>query len=141
MNTTSLQTIAPARGWTIGLWIAQILLAAFFAFAAYMKLLMTPEQLVGMGLVWAQEYPIWFVRGIGLAELAGALGILLPALTRIQPGLTPLAALGFSAIQVLAILLHFTRGEAAVTPFNFVVLAVAIFVFWGRTRKAPISAR
>ena len=141
--TTALSTASAPTGkaWTIGLWVAQILLAAFFGFAAYMKLLMSPEALAGMGLVWAQEYPMWFVRSIGFAELAGTLGIVLPALTRIQPGLTPLAALGFSTIQVLAIGFHLSRGEGALTPFNFVVLAVALFVLWGRSRKAPIAAR
>ena len=72
---------------------------------------------------------------------ANPLTSVLPALTRIQPWLTPLAALGFVAIQVLAIGFHITRGEVHGLPMNVVLLALAAFVVWGRTRKAPIEGR
>ena len=80
-------------------------------------------------------------RVIGLIDLAGGIGILLPALTRILPRLTVMAALGCAVLQVFALTFHLSRGEAVVTPLNFVLLALALFVLWGRGRKAPIAPR
>lgn len=109
--------------------------------AAYMKLLMAPEALVQMGLLWVEGAPLWVVRAIGFAELLGTLGLILPAATRIKPELTTLAALGLLVIQILAIGFHLIRGEVAVLPFNFIYLALAVLVLWGRSRKAPIAPR
>jgi hypothetical protein len=69
-----------------------------------------------------------------------SLGILLPTLTRIKPGLTVLAALGCAALQLCAIVFHVSRGEAANTPFNFVLVALSLFVAWGR-RTQPSAPR
>jgi len=71
----------------------------------------------------------------------GGIGILLPSLTRIQPRLTLLAALGCAALQVCAVVFHVSRGEAANTPFNSVLVGLSLFVFWGRRSKAPIAPR
>lgn len=138
-NTTQTQQISSK--WNIGLWVAQIALAALYGMAAYMKLLMTPEALVQMGLVWVDGAPLWLVRSIGFVELAGAIGLILPAATRIKPELTSLAAVGLLAIQALAIPFHIFRGEFAALPFNLIYVALAVLVIWGRTRKAPITAR
>jgi hypothetical protein len=73
--------------------------------------------------------------------MAGGVGLLLPALTRIKPGLTVAAALGCTVLQALAIAFHISRGEVAMTPVNFTFLALSVFVLWGRGRKAPIPAR
>lgn len=127
--------------WTIGLWVAQLLLALLFGFAGVTKLFTPIADLAPM-MAWAPEFPEWLVRAIGLVEIAGALGMILPAATRILPFLTPLAALGFAVIQVLAIGLHAMRGETAMTlPLNLVILALSLFVLWGRGRKAPIAPR
>lgn len=128
-------------GWNIGLWAAQLALAGLFGMAGSMHAFQSPEALAQMGIGWAQSAPLALVRFIGFAELAGVVGILLPALTRIRPSLTPLAALGFAIIQVLAIPVHLFRGEAAVLPFNLVLLALSLFVLWGRRSKAPIEPR
>jgi hypothetical protein len=77
----------------------------------------------------------------GVLDLLGGIGILLPAVTRIAPALTVLAALGCTALQVGAIVFHLSRGEAADTPFNVLLAALALFVAWGRRSKAPIAAR
>lgn len=127
--------------WQIGLWAAQILLAAFYGFAGILKTFMPPEALPAMGLNYATQIPFLLLRFIGICELAGAIGILLPALTRIKPSLTPLAALGFVAIQILAIAFHIYRGETEVLPMNLVALSIATLVVWGRTRKLPITPR
>lgn len=69
-------------------------------------------------------------------------GILLPALTRILPRLTPLAALGFVTIQVLAIGFHAVRSELGMAmPLNLVLLGLSLFVLWGRATKLPIAGR
>lgn len=127
--------------WNIGLWVAQVVLAAVYVMAGFMKLTQPIDALVASGMSYAGDYPEMLTRFIGTMEVLGAIGIILPAATRIAPFLTPLAALGFSTIQVLAIGLHTMRGEFQVLPVNFVLLALALFVLWGRLRKAPISSR
>ena len=97
-----------------------------------MKLAAPIPQLAAM-MPWADELPTSFVRTIGVIDLAGAVGILVPALTGILPRLTVSAALGCAVLQVLAIGFHGARGEAMVMPMNFVLL-LATFVLWGRYR-------
>lgn len=127
--------------WNIGLWVAQAVLAAVYVMAGFMKLTQPIDALVASGMGYAGDYPEMLTRFIGTMEVLGAIGIILPAATRIAPFLTPLAALGFSTIQVLAIGLHTMRGEFQVLPVNLVLLALSLFVLWGRRRKAPIAPR
>jgi putative oxidoreductase len=127
--------------WNIGLWVAQVILAAVYVMAGFMKLTQPIDALVASGMSYADDYPELLTRFIGTMEVLGALGIILPAVTRIAPRLTPLAALGFSIIQILAIGLHSSRGEFQVLPVNLVLLALSLFVLWGRLRKAPIAPR
>lgn len=128
--------------WNIGLWVVQVLLAAAYAMAGLMKLTQPMDALAAMGMSYAIDYPEMLTRFIGTMEILGAIGIILPAATRILPQLTPLAALGFAVIQVLAIGMHAMRGETAMTlPANLVLLALALIVIWGRTVKAPIAPR
>ena len=125
----------------VSLWTAQILLALVFGAAGFMKVTMPLPDLAAM-LTWPGNVPSWLVRFIGTAELAGAIGILVPALTRIQPLLTPLAALGFAIIQILAVPVHISQGDIAmVGPVNAILLALALFVVWGRYRKLPIQPK
>jgi hypothetical protein len=140
MSTTALETATPGRSLRIGLWVAQALIFFAFASAGLVKLLTPIPQLAAM-MPWAGQYSETFVRFIGVIDLAGGIGILLPALTRILPRLTVLAALGCTVLQVFALVFHISRGEAEVTPLNFVLLALALFVLWGRGRKAPIAPR
>lgn len=127
--------------WTISIWAAQIVLALLFGAAGVMKTFLPIADLSGQ-MNWVTVTPDWLVRFIGAAELAGAIGVILPAATRILPWLTPLAALGFAVIQVLAIGTHYQLGETAMTlPVNLVLLALSLFVLWGRTRRAPLVPR
>lgn len=128
-------------GWNIGLWVAQVVLAVMYGFAGFNKVSQSMEGLAAMGMSYAVDFPELLTRFIGTMEILGAIGIILPALTRIMPRLTPLAALGFSVIQVLAMGVHISRGEFMVLPMNLVLLALSLFVLWGRARKAPISPR
>ena len=127
--------------WTFGLWTAQVLLALAFGAAGVMKMF-TPVVELGAMMNWVTVTPEWLVWFIGVVEVLGALGVILPALTRILPWLTPLAALGFATIQVLAIGTHGALGETGTTlPMNLILLALSLFVVWGRTRKSPIMGR
>jgi putative oxidoreductase len=119
------------NGWNIGLWVAQGVLAFFYGYAGFTKLSQTMESLGAMGMSYALDFPELLTRFIGTMEVLGAIGIILPALTRIQPRLTPLAAMA----------VHITRGEFGVLPMNLVLLALSLFVLWGRSRKAPIASR
>ncbi|MEQ8600448.1 MAG: DoxX family protein [Devosia sp.] len=128
-------------GWNIALWVGQVLLAGVYVMAGLMKVSQPIDALVASGLTYASDYPELLTRFIGTMEILGAIGIILPAATRILPGLTPLAAVGFSVIQVLAFGLHTMRGEYGVLPVNIVLLALSLFVVWGRLRKVPITPR
>jgi uncharacterized membrane protein YphA (DoxX/SURF4 family) len=140
MSATTFETAAPGRALRIGLWAAQVLLAFVFVSAGLVKLLTPIPQLAAM-MPFAGEYSETFVRSVALVDLAGGIGILLPALTGILPRLTVLAALGCSVLQVFAFVFHVSRGEAVTTPLNVVLLALSLFVLWGRGRKAPIAPR
>ena len=125
----------------IALWAAQFLLALAFGFFGFMKATGDLAALAQM-MTWIPAVPAAFVRFIGCAEILGAIGMILPPLTRIKPMLTPLAALGFVTIQVLAIAMHAVRGETTQTiGLNIPLLALALFVLWGRTRSLPIADR
>lgn len=140
MSTAAITSPAPSRALRIGLWIAQALIFFVFVASGLVKLLTPIPQLAAM-MPWTGDHSEIFVRVIGLIDIAGGLGILLPALTRIPPGVTVLAAFGCTVLQIFALVFHISRGEAAVTPLNFVMLALAAFVLWGRAIKFPISSR
>jgi uncharacterized membrane protein YphA (DoxX/SURF4 family) len=124
----------------ISLWIAQILIALVFLGSGYVKF-MTPIPDLSKIMPWTGQLPVTFVRFIGVVDFAGGCGIILPSLTRIKPNITILAAICCSVLQVLAIAFHTSRGEAAVTPLNYGLLALALFVLWGRSRKVRILPR
>ncbi len=141
MTKIDTNPLPTGKGWTIGLWVAQVLLAAMFLMAGATKLMSGSAELVAIGMGWAENAPFLLIKFIGLAEVAGGLGLILPAATRIMPHLTNLAAAGLAVIMVLAAGLHITRGEFEVVPVNVILLALAAFVIWGRTNKAPIAPR
>lgn len=129
----------PPRGLNTGLWVVQVLLFLLFAGTGVWKLL-TPVPKLAAAMPWMGQVSPGFLYFTALADFAGGVGVLLPSLTRIKPGLTIAAALGCVALQVSAIVFHFSRGEGANTPFNFLLVALSAFVAWGR-RKVPISPR
>ena len=120
------------------LWIVQFLLALVFLFAGLVKLV-TPIEVMQQQL----PLPAALIRFIGVAETLGALGLILPSLLRIRPGLTPLAAAGLAVIMACAVVLTpvLDQGEvvSAVLPLALGVLCG--FVAYGRVRKAPILPR
>ena len=116
----------------VALWIVQSLLAALFLFAGIMKLVVPLEQLAG-----PVAFPGWFLRFIGVAETLGGLGLILPGLLRIRPGLTPLAAAGLVIIMIGATGIGLKVGDYATALMPFVVGLLAAFVAYGRWRIAP----
>ena len=129
------------KGWKIALWAAQLVLAAMFGLVGVMKATQPLGQLAPT-MAWVQAVSPCFVRALGVAELLGAVGLVLPSLTRIRPRFTVAAAVCLAVVQVLAIGLHASRGETAHTiGLNLVLLALALFVWWGRDCKVPIASR
>ena len=114
------------------LWIVQGLLAAVFLFAGSMKLVLPLEQLAG-----PFPLPGWLIRFIGVCEVLGALGLILPGLLRIRPGLTPLAAAGLVIIMIGAIVITLMGGQFTAALISLVVGLLAAFVAYGRWCLAP----
>ena len=119
----------------LALWIAQLLLTGVFGIAGVMKTT-SPIPDLAASLGWPGAIPPALVRFIGAAELAAAIGLVVPAATGIAPVLTPLAGAGLVLIMVLAALFHLSRGEFALLPVNVVLGGIAAFVAWGRMKKA-----
>ena len=113
------------------LWIAQVLLAAMYGMAGGMKTFQTAK--AKEMFPWAKNRSQGFIRFIGIAELLGAAGVILPIVAGILPWLTVLAAIGLALIQILAIFTeHLPKKEFNVIPMNLVLLALSVFVVIGR---------
>jgi DoxX-like family len=121
---------------TYALWTVQGLLAALFLFAGGMKLVMPIESMMAQ---MPLPLPGAFLRFIGVAETLGALGLILPGLLRIRPGLTPLAAAGLVIIMIGATGLTLAIGMGAAALMPAVVGILAAFVAYGRWRVAPLG--
>ena len=124
----------------VALWIVQALLALAFLAAGAMKLTQ-PLATLTASIAWTADVPELLVRLIGLAEVLGALGLVLPAATRIRPRLTPLAAAALALDMALASVFHLARGEATMLPATLVLAALLAFVAWGRATRAPVAPR
>ena len=115
----------------IALWIVQGLLAVMFGMAGVMKTFQTAKAKEQMS--WAKNRSDVFVRFVGISELLGALGLILPLVTGILPWLTLLAAIGLILIQLLAIFMeHLPKKEYNVIPVNILLIALAVFIVIGR---------
>lgn len=115
----------------IALWVAQVLLLGMYGMAGTMKTFQTAK--AKEMLPWAKDRSDTFVRFVGISELLGALGLILPLLTGILAWLTPTAAIGLTVIQILAIFtVHLPKKEYQVIPMNIVLLALSVFVIVGR---------
>lgn len=117
----------------IALWIIQVLLALLFLFAGGVKLIMPIEEMTKQMPI---AIPGLFLRFIGVCEVLGGLGLILPMLLRIKPWLTPIAAIGLAIIILGAIAFSLMLGVMqALLPF--VVELLLIFVAYGRWRLIP----
>jgi uncharacterized membrane protein YphA (DoxX/SURF4 family) len=118
------------------LWIVQVLLALLFLFGGGAKLVLPPEVLKG-----PVPIPVLFLRFIGVCEVLGALGLILPGLLRIRPGLTPLAAAGLVIIMIGATVVNLMSGTPAVALITLLVGLLATFVAYGRWQVIPHRPR
>ncbi len=124
------------KGLHYTLWTLQVLLALLFLFAGGMKFVMPIAEMTKK-----MPLPGAFLRFIGVAEVLGGLGLILPGLLRIRPGLTPLAAAGLVIIMIGATVVTLqTVGVAGVLP-PVVAGLVAAFIAYGRWRLAPLPGR
>lgn len=123
---------------TIALWIVQALLALAFVLAGSMKLFQ-PITTLSKSITWAGQLPAWQVRGIGLAELLGGLGLILPGVTHIAPWLTPLAALGLVITMFAAVIFHLVRRETSRSAPSLILGLLTFVVLYGRFVLAPLS--
>ena len=114
------------------LWIVQGLLALLFLFAGGMKLVLPIEAMKG-----PVEFPGLFMRFIGVCEVLGGLALVLPQLTGILPGLTPLAAAGLLIIMSGATVVS-AIGGVATAIFPFIVVGLCAVVAWSRSRPSPL---
>ena len=120
----------------IALWIVQVLLAGMFIMAGAMKAFQYER--AKTSLPWVKDVPRGLTTFIGISELLGGLGLLLPAITGILPWLTPLAAAGLALIMILAIGFHAWRREPQAIVINVVLLLLAAFVAYGRFVIVPL---
>jgi len=120
----------------LALWIVQTLLALIFLWAGGIKLVLPIEEMTKQ-----MPLPGLFLRFIALCEVLGAIGVILPGLLRIRPGLTPLAAAGLVIIMIGATVLSLMTGDIATALIPLVVGILAAFVAYGRWRLAPLSTK
>ena len=123
----------------IVLWILQAILAAMYLMAGYQKAF-GDLAIVVKTIFWVAYTPAPLVRLIGVSELLGAIGLILPGALNIRPSMTTFAAAGLSLIMLLANLMHLYRGEFFVLPMTLMFLALDLFVAYGRWKLAPLAA-
>jgi hypothetical protein len=116
------------------LWAVQGLLALLFLFAGGMKLVLPIAAMTAQ-----MPFPGWFLRFIGVAEVLGGLGLILPGIFRFKPILTPLAAAGLVIIMIGAVVVTVMSMPIMTALFPLVVGALAVFVAYGRWRLAPLG--
>jgi hypothetical protein len=105
------------------------LLAVFYLYAGGKKAVQSKDQLRPM-MGWVDDMPFGLVRTIGVLEVLGALGLILPPLTGIAPGLAVAAAIGLAVIQAGGTVVHLRRGEANVIGLNIGLLVAAVVTAW-----------
>lgn len=116
------------------LWTVQGLLALLFLFAGVTKLVLPPEAMAG-----PVHFPVAFLRFIGVAEIMGAIGLVVPGLARIRPALTPVAAFGLVIIMLGATVVTAVGGAIAPAMFPLVVGALAGLVAYGRAKTWALA--
>lgn len=122
------------KGFAVTLWIVQSILAALFLFAGSMKLVLPVEQMTRQ-----MPLPGVFLRFIGIAEVLGALGLVLPMLANIKPALTPMAAAGLLIIMIGATVVSWMVGGVAAAMFPLIVGMLLVALAYNR-RSLLVSA-
>jgi uncharacterized membrane protein len=116
----------------VALWIVAGVLAVAMFGSGLMKALQPREKLIKSGLAWVEDFSPGMVRTIGVLEVLGAIGLILPALLDIAPILVPVAATGLAITMAGAVVVHVRRKEYQAIVPGAVLLLLALFVAWGR---------
>jgi uncharacterized membrane protein YphA (DoxX/SURF4 family) len=144
MNAQAVSTTTRRPWFTLNgvLWTLQIVWGFFFAGSGFGKVLLYDATLYAeapRAVAWYAAVPQPLIVFIGVVEVLGGIGLILPALTRVTPKLTPLAAGGLALTMLLAAGFHVVRGEYALVPATVVLGAVAAFLAAGRWNLRPLA--
>lgn len=124
------------------LWATQVLWGFFFAGSGFGKVLLYDGALYAQApraVAWYAAVSQPLIVFIGICEVLGGVGLILPALTRVKPALTPLAAAGLTATMILAAGFHLSRGEYALMPATLVLAAGSAWIAAGRWSRRPVA--
>lgn len=119
------------------LWILQVVLTVVFAAHGWLLVSPPPELVEAIN----QDMGVGFRFAVGIAEILGAIGILIPGITRIKPHLTEISAACFVLVSVGATIWHLVRGEMSSVPTTGALIVISAFVAYGRWRLRPIPPR
>jgi uncharacterized membrane protein YphA (DoxX/SURF4 family) len=124
------------------LWTLQVLWGVFFSLNGFGKICCYNTALWNQALqevAWFSAVPHGLFVFIGICEFLGGIGLILPAMTRVKPTLTPSAGAGLALVMMLAAVFHIARGEYVFVPINVVLGGVAAFIAYGRLSVSPIA--
>jgi len=124
--------------WNLPLWILQVLMAFAFLAFGYTHAFGYERARTNPRMVWMTAVPTNALRTIGFLEIAGAIGLIVPALTGVARWLTPLAALSLTLLMAFAIVFHFTRREYPNIVFNAILGALVAVIAYGRFVASPL---
>ncbi|MDD8018480.1 MAG: DoxX family protein [Bacteroidota bacterium] len=122
------------------LWVLQILFALLYVGAGFSKTV-KPIPELALQVPWVVTFPAALVRFIGISELLGAIGLILPAALKIRPQLTTLAASALSFVMLLANVFHIYQGEFQVLPMTGIIFILLTFTAYGRWKLAPFTSK
>lgn len=114
------------------LWTLQIVLAVVFAGAGAVKLIQPRDKLAKTLGGWVDDVPAWLPKPLGIAEMLGAVGLIVPPLLHVAPVLTPIAASALALTMIGAIATHARRREFPNVAVNVLLVVMAAVVAWGR---------
>ncbi|WP_131103197.1 DoxX family protein [Ornithinimicrobium sufpigmenti] len=120
------------------LWVATGVLAGLVLIAGLVKAVQPRDRLYASGLTYVEDFPAWFIRALGVAEVLGAVGLVLPGLVGTGQVLVPTSAVCLAVTMVGAVVVHLRRREAAKVAMPAFLLALAVFVAWGRLGAWPL---
>ncbi|HEY1175837.1 MAG TPA: DoxX family protein [Phytomonospora sp.] len=126
------------------LWVAQVIGGFFFAGSGFGKVLLADDALYASApdaVAWYAAVSQPLIVFIGVVEVLGGIGLILPSLTRVLPRLAPLAGAGLALTMVLAAGFHIMRGEYSLLPANVVLAAITLFATVGRWSLRPVEAK
>ncbi len=121
----------------IVIWILQIAIAGMFIMSGFMKV-STPIEVMAEKMPWVKEMS-GLVRFIGISEILGGLGLVLPSLLKIKPFLTTWAGIGLALIMLFAMVFHIARSEYSSLPINIILGGIALYVAYARVKTHPVQ--